>query len=147
MTNGIDSIRIDTGVKRVLINDGPVYIEFNPSDILFAERYYQLLKTFETKLLEYKARARVLDANTSTDVDGLPANIPEGFGMVKEASAFMRVEVDKLFGEGTSQKVFGDAVNLDMFDQFFNGLAPFISRAREEKVSKYLDKPKRKKVR
>jgi len=40
----MDNLRIDTGIKKILINDGPEFIEFNPSDVIFAEKFYKLTK-------------------------------------------------------------------------------------------------------
>jgi hypothetical protein len=120
-----DSIHIDLGIKKVLINNGPEFIEFNPADIVFAERFYQLIKEFEQKQAEYRVRAQQIDANTAVDATGIPLNVPDGLAMMREACEFMRGQVDTLFGAGTSQKVFGNSLSLDVFRQFFEGISPF----------------------
>ena len=45
----MDNIQIDIGTKKVHINSGPEFIEFNPSDVTFAEKFYQLVKDFNAK--------------------------------------------------------------------------------------------------
>ena len=53
----------------------------------------------------------------------------------------MAAEVDKLFGEGTCKKVFGDiAPGFDLFLDFFEQLTPYLqefSRERTQCMSKY----------
>jgi hypothetical protein len=143
----MDSIRIETGVKKIQINDGPEYIEFNPADVSFAERFYQLIQDFEVKQVEYQKRAEILDAGSNlVDANGIPINFPAGLAMMREVCEFMRVKIDGLFGKDTSRKCFGDALSLDMFGQFFTGITPFIKTARTEKVAKYQKKPHSKKV-
>lgn len=139
----MDSIRIDTGVKRVCINDNPEkVIEFNPSDVIFAEKFYQLIKDFELKQTEFINRSKELDANKEIDENGLPVNLNESIALLKEVCNYFREKIDGLFGEGSSQKAFGDSLNLDIFEQFFEGILPFIEKVREEKVKKYVKRHK-----
>jgi hypothetical protein len=123
----MENIRIDTGVKRVTINDGPEYLEFNPSDIIFAEKFYRLINEFENKKVEYLARAEEIDKNTEKDSNGIAKNIEE--------------RIDSLFGEGSSKKLFGEALSLNMFEQFFTGITPFIQTVRANKIGKYIPEP------
>lgn len=44
----MDSIRIDTGGVRLMVNGDPQrVIAFNPHDVVFAERFYALLGEFK----------------------------------------------------------------------------------------------------
>lgn len=134
----MDSIRIDTGIKRIAINDDPNrIIEFNPSDVVFAEKFYQLIKDFEIKQADYEKRAKALDEQKDVDANGIPVNLEEGIALLRDVCEFMREKIDYIFGKGTSQMVFGDALNLEMFDQFFTGITPFIQKARDVKIKKY----------
>lgn len=137
----MDSVRIDTGVKRLQINDGPEFIEFNPSDITFAERFYALLRAFEEREAEYTERAKAIDADTGVDAHGIPNNVAAGLQMLRDVCEFMREQIDGLFGAGTSQKVFGDVMSLNMFQQFFDGITPYIRAARQKKVEQYVRTP------
>jgi len=48
-------------------------------------------------------------------------------------------------GAGTSQIVFGESLNIDAVVQFFEGIRPYMQKARAEKVAKYTNaRPKRK---
>jgi hypothetical protein len=143
----MDSIQIDLGIKRLQINDGPEFIQFSPDDITFAEHFYQLIQDFQTKQVEYQKRAEAIDANTALDANGIPANVPEGLAMMHEVCDFMRERIDLLFGEGTSQKVFGDALSLGMYESFFQQITPYIQRSRSEKIAQYAPPPVAKKRR
>lgn len=137
MSSAIPSITIDTGKLRILINDGPGYIEFNPTDVRFVERFYGLIRDFETKEVEYRTRAEKIDLDKTVDGNGLPTTLPLMIALAHEVCEFMRLKIDELFGSGTSDTVFGDAMSVDMFEQFFKGITPFIQKARTERLTKY----------
>lgn len=138
----MDSIRIESGVKRISINDDPErVIEFNPSDVTFAERFYKLIGGFETKQNDYQARAEALDAQpVDLDANGLPANVGEKLAFMREVCEYMYQQIDYLFGEGTSQKVFEGVLSLETIGQFFEGITPFIQASRSERIAKYAPK-------
>ena len=70
---------------------------------------------------------------------GLPANSIEIIKLTRELCDFGRSLVDELFGEGASQTVFGNRINPDMFGEFFEQVIPYISRARDGRVARYLE--------
>lgn len=134
----MESLHIDTGVKRIMVNDDPDnVIEFSPGDISFAERFYALIREFEVKQIDYQARAAVIDANKELDANGIPLNMAAGLAMMREVCEFMRDKIDGLFGKDTSRKCFGDALSLDAFSQFFTQITPFIRSARAGKIAPY----------
>lgn len=136
----MDSLRINTGTKKILINDGPDFIEFNPNDIVFAEKFYALMQDFQAKQAEYLERASDLEQSAEVDELGIPTNMGETIALLREVCDFLCERIDGLFGVGTCQKVFGGSVTLDMFEQFFTGITPFIQTSRVEKVEKYSGK-------
>jgi hypothetical protein len=143
----MDSIRIHSGIQRIAINDDPErVIEFNPNDVTFVERFYNLIHEFEGKEEEFQRRARLIDERQEQlDTHGIPENLPEGAQLLREVCEFMRTKIDHVFGPGTSQKAFGDSLSLDMIGQFFEGIAPFVTRARAEKLETYKPARNRKK--
>lgn len=139
----MENIKIDAGQKRLRINDTDSYIEFNPSDVLFAEKYYKIYTEFQEKQNEYLERSKQLDAEKDkVDANGVPANLVEGIAFLKDVCQFVYSKIDWLFGEGSSKKLFGDTMSLDMISQFFDIITPYIKYAREEKKSIYTN-PKR----
>lgn len=137
----MQSLQINTGEIKLAINDDPNrVIAFNPSNALFAERFYNLMGDFKSRLIEYRVRMDELEKHGDTDENGIVLNIQEHIDIVKEANNFMRAKIDDLFGVGTSQTVFGDALVMDAFTQFFEGILPFIQQARKDKINKYSNK-------
>jgi len=125
-------------VKRIAINDDESrIIEFDPTDMLFIERFYKIYGELETKNEEYQAYLKKLDEESGGDV---LKNFGEGIRYLKEMCQYLRDKIDQLFGEGTSQKAFGDSLSFDMIGQFFEGIMPYLWAERTQKVNKYLGK-------
>jgi hypothetical protein len=134
----MDSIRIDSGVKQIAINDDESrVIEFNPKDIVFVERFYGLISEFEQKEVEFLEKARAIDDKKEKDAYGIPVNTGESLKLLLEMCNYLRSQIDKVFGNGTSQIVFGETQTLNMFEQFFTGITPFIQEEREDRVKQY----------
>jgi hypothetical protein len=138
MGKSLPSLKIDSGLIRLAINDDPGrVIAFNPKDVVFAEKFYRLIKDFEEKQADFEARAKDLDAVEETDELGLPVNTDERLAYVKEICQFTFDKIDEVFGEGTAEKVFQGVYNLDAIGQFFDGISPYIKAARTQRVEKY----------
>jgi len=143
-----DTLNLNTGTIRLKITDdrdgdrdGPErFIEFNPNDIIFAEKVYALERKFLEKQQSMEARAAELDAVEEKDEFGLPINTEERLRFIREISDWLREQIDDLFGSGTSRKVFGDLHSLDVYEQFFEGIRPYFKKARSEKVDQYRKK-------
>lgn len=134
----MDSLRIDAGVIRITVNDDPNrVISFNPEDVLFAEKFYNLLQEFQEKQKEYEIRLNEIKAAEVLDETGIPKNLSDTLTVVEEICDFMRNKIDEVFGAGTSNVAFGEAKSLTMIEQFFQGIVPFIQAGRAQKLSKY----------
>lgn len=131
-----DTIRIDAGVKRILINDGPNFLEFNPTDVIFVEKFYRVMGEFEKRLAEYEKQGSQLDA-AEIGEDGVPTNVKERIDFMHDICKFAFGQIDYLFGTGTSDHLFNGMESLDMIEQFFRGLTPIVQQARQQKVAKY----------
>jgi hypothetical protein len=139
----MDSIQILTGEICLSVNgDESRVIRFSPADLLFAEKFYRMLGEAEKKSTEYQKRAEELGASAETDANGLPVNIEKRLAFLRETCADMRQMIDDVFGAGTSQAAFGDAMDLDMFGQFLDGVSPYFRKARAAKVAQYITSQK-----
>lgn len=125
----MDSLKIDSGIKELSINDDPTrIIKFNPNDVLFREKFQILSNDFQKELSGFQEKMNALTDNAKK------------LELEKEACLYIREKIDYLFGEGTSQIVFQDEMDVDLFWQFFDGLTPYIKSAVDQRVKKYTPK-------
>lgn len=135
------NLNINTGEIRLTINDDENrVIAFNPNDLEFVNKFYGLIKEFEVKEKEYNEKKALLNQIKETDSFGIPINFNYHMELLKETGEFLKVKIDFVFGEGTSKAAFGNANTIDMFEQFFDGITPFIQKTRENKIKKYTQK-------
>lgn len=134
----MSNININTGEIKLTINDDENrVIMFNPNSLEFMNNLNELLSELEDKEREYKSKEAEIDKNTEVNSYGIPVNLKEKIKLIKDTCGFMRGKIDGVFGEGTSQTVFGDANTIDMFEQFFEGITPYIKKVRNTKINKY----------
>lgn len=132
-------IKINTGVIRLEVDCDGVKdeISFNPNDVVFMENIYRLMGELQEKKAEYAEAEGKLDANKGVDESGFPLNMQERLNLILDICFYIKGQIDGVFGEGTSKKLFGSANTLDMFEQFFDGITPYIQSARESKLAQY----------
>ena len=128
------------GIKLTINNDPNRVLEFNPEDVGFAARFYDLMQEFKAKAQEYSDEAQKLDNNKELDEYGIPVNMKEKIELLSKVCAYFREQIDRVFGLGTSAIVFGKINNVNMFAEFFEGITPYIDKARTEKIKKYTGK-------
>ncbi|WP_352400146.1 hypothetical protein [Anaerotignum sp.] len=132
-------IKINTGTIRLEVDCDGVKdeISFNPNDVVFMENIYRLMGELQKKKEEYAEVERKLSSNQDTDENGIPVNMKERLSLILDICSYIKGQIDGIFGAGTSKKLFGNANTLDMFEQFFNGITPYIQSARESKLAQY----------
>ncbi len=138
-------LNLNTGAVKIPIQrDGEAAgsICFNPNELDFAERFYSLLAEFEEKEKEYKNALAKLDENNEIDSYGLPKNAAQRLALLRDIAEYMKGRIDYVFGAGTSAVLFGEAIVLEIFEQFFEGVTPYIEQARVGKIEKYVDAKK-----
>lgn len=132
------NLNIDAGVIRLTINDDPDrVVTFSPHDVTFRQRFYEVYSDLRKQLAPMEAREAELLKNTEEDEFGVPLNQGERAALDLEAVGLARQKIDELFGAGTSQTVFGDAMNPFAIGQFLEGVQPFFETAIGQGVSKY----------
>ena len=141
----MDSIRINTGIVRLMIDDDPErVIAFNPEDVAFAEAFFNLYDDINRKQAELEAHAKEIAENGKTDEVGMPINAGDHIALLRDLIQYMRDGIDDVFGPGTSQTAFGNVYSLNSLISFIEGVTPYIEKARENKVSAYIKKSGRK---
>ena len=99
--------------------------KFNPNDVSVAKRVFALQDTVQDKFKEYEERYK--EAKSEQD----------GIDLLEETIQYFRGVIDEIFGAGTSQILFGDCNTFSMFDDFFNGITPYYTKASKDRVQKY----------
>ena len=131
-------IRVNTGAKKIEVNDSGDYIVLNFGDHSFPERFFAMTDRIqamaeesEPEEAEIRERYEAGSLELTRALTSLDCRIHERIS----------AEVDGLFGEGTCRKVFGDIVpGIELYEDFFNQLMPYFQQFGEERakrMSKY----------
>lgn len=136
----MENLNFETGTVKLTINNDPTrVIEFDPTDVVFAAKFYRAIGEFNEKMTELQKQAKKFERETATDASGLPVNAAERLEFVEEVCQYLKGKIDDLFGAGTSQTVFGDGMSIQAIQGFFEGIMPYVEKVRNKKMAKYLN--------
>lgn len=122
-------IRVNTGVKRIEVNDAGEYIELNFGDQSMATRFFDMQDRIQAKTEETEKKLN--EAKKDND------NIRKTLEISEEMHRYIMTEIDTCFGPETCRKVFGNIVpGIDMVEDFFNQLLPFFEAGAEERKAR-----------
>lgn len=131
----MESLKISTGQisLQILDDNGEPrgVFKFNPQDIESAKQFVRIKNELTDKQLEFDARSSV--CNTEEERVELLSEIVDYFNDL----------IDKCFGSGSSEILFGGAKTLSMFADFFEGITPYYEKASNSRLSKYNKKSKK----
>lgn len=117
-------IRINSGVKKIEVNDDGEFILLPVSDDGFVLNFYRLMEDIQKS-----------GESISKDIAEITA-VDQVEKIVAEEEEIKR-KVDSLFGESTCKKVFGDILpSMDLFVEFFGSLVPFLEEYKNERLEK-----------
>lgn len=138
-------MRVDTSIKIPVERDGEKVgaIRVDPSDVVFAEKMYDLIGDMEAMQTDFEKRSAALDGSDAKDKYGIPMNARERLRLMREACEAMYGKIDAVFGAGTSEMVFGETRSLEAIEQFFDGIAPYLEEAQAERIKKYTNRAQR----
>jgi hypothetical protein len=125
----MESLKIRTGAinLEILGDDGVSrgIFTFNPDDIESAKQVFAIQQEYEVKQKEFEERAKACET-------------PEDkINLMSEVVDYMENSIDRCFGNGSSEILFGKAKTLSMFEDFFNGIIPYYQNAKKARISKY----------
>lgn len=130
----MESLKIRTGEVRIRILDDRDeergIFKFNPEDIETTRKFLNVQKEFEVKQKEFLDKSEMC---TTPD---------EKIELLSEIVDYLKTTIDGCFGQGSSQILFGDSCSLTMFEDFFEGIAPYYEQASKARVEKYKNKLK-----
>ena len=124
-------------MRLCIDNDESRVIEFYPTDVTFAENFYALAAEFEERRKDIGTRSAAIEAGEGTKLEKSRAEL----ALTREAFSILREGIDRTFGPGTAQTVFGDRDSVAMAARFFRGVTPYIRRARQGELDRYLKEP------
>lgn len=123
----MDSLKVRTGQisLRILDDAGEErgIFKFNPSDIEAAKRVLALQTELAEKETEFRAEAD--KCNT----------VEEKVDLMDKYVTYYEQVIDQIFGEGSSQILFGNARSLTMFIDFFDGITPYFEKASQARIA------------
>ena len=125
----METLQVRTGEVRLQILDDQGnkrgIFHFNPNDIESAKRIVHLQSELDEKEKEYDARAEKAETDE------------EKVDLLAETVGYFKGLVDEIFYEGASQDVFGDAMTLNMFDDFFSGIMPYYQKSSQARMAEF----------
>lgn len=89
----METLQFDSGVKTYTVNGGAT-ISFNPVDARFAHKMMDCIDHIQKRMEADKAR----------QFD--PEDVEAVFSAVHERDAYIRAEIDSVFGDGISDQIF-----------------------------------------
>lgn len=117
----MESIRVNSGVKVIEVNDKGETISLPLSDDSFIKGFFGLLN-------ETKDKAAAISEKNGDVLETLDA--------VVEFDKVVRDKIDVLMGENTCKKVFGDVLpSSDQFLDFFSQLRPIVESHVEKRAA------------
>lgn len=127
---------------RLQINDTNDYIEFDLTDISLPERVMNAADNIAKLDAEYQKEKE----NIVSTCENEEEKVRKLIRLEKEKSLAMRKEFDSFLGDGSCQKIFGDANYYGMYLQLFNALEPHfkkmqikLKKGKEKLAKKYLN--------
>lgn len=133
----MDSLRADSGIRVIEVNDSGECISIPVGDASFFERFSNIIKGFSEKQAGYEKRAQELSEKYKDHPDGTDA-IFDGVQLYSEMCRETCVELDRLFGEGCCRKVFPgvESPGIELITDFLEKLAPFMNKYAQERSEK-----------
>ena len=125
----MESLQVRTGQisLQILDDEGNLrgIFKFNPEDIESAKQVLILQQELHEKEAEYIEKAQ----NAVTAEDRV--------AVLDEIVTYFNDAIDRCFGAGSSNVLFGGAKTTSMYDDFFNGIIPYYEKAGKKRTSKY----------
>lgn len=120
----MDKIRIGKdNVYQIEVNDNGDCIDIDLLDIELPVKFVNASKNLKRETKIYNEKVEVLEKQYK---DNIKMYLYKRIDLDRTYCKKMREMIDNLFGEGTSQKVFGDKNRIGMFDEFFEKLLPIL---------------------
>lgn len=134
----MDSLRINSNIKTIEVNDAGECISIPMGDTTFFERFGSIIKYFEQKKDEIDRQGRELSEKykekPEDDIDRFMDAVQYYAALCREVCE----ELDKLFGEGCCRKVFSgiESPGVELIGDFFEQITPLLQKYFSERNQK-----------
>ena len=130
----MESLHIDTGAVTLSVNnDENRTFTFYPTDVHFAEAFFNLVRDFMQHREDVSRQEEEIKESGGTAAERSAKEVE----LLRETYAFMRERIDNCFGAGTSEIVFGNHDSLGAYASFFRGVEPYVRKARTDELARY----------
>ena len=127
------SVRVNTGIKRIEVNDKGEYIEISLNNAKFFDEFGELVSWLSKKQEDLNA----LPEPAEDDAEGIAAIVCMRTGILKELAE----RLDRIFGAGACKKIFGDIIPDEVLvADFLEQITPFVEQLAKERNQKLNDK-------
>lgn len=134
----MDKLRVDSGIKKIEVNDNGDYISIPISDTTFYERFGTLIKNFEQKQVEIEQKSAALSEKHKDKEEFDADAIIDVTSLYAEICRYTCAELDNLFGGGCCRKVFVGIENpgIELIGDFFEQITPLLNQYAKERNQK-----------
>lgn len=134
------SLRVDSGIRKIEVNDAGEYIEVSVNDAGLMARFAEMVDNLDAKLPELEAFDKEIEEQYKdiTDVKQKAKAYAEVSKKQAEVYSYCMEELDRVFGKGTCRKVFGENVIADdfMILSFLDQMKPILMNIQRERADK-----------
>lgn len=121
----MEKLRVEKdNVYKIEVNDKGECIEFDLLDIELPIKLINASEELEKQKAIHEQKVEELKKENLEPKE----NMLKQYEIDKEFCQTMRNVLDNLFGEGASQKIFGDTNRITMFNDFFTQLEPHLDK-------------------
>lgn len=123
----------DTALKLTLNGDESKIIEFDPGDVVFRKKFFEIKDSLIKKQQELDSKIKKIDLTKDSGVK-------QSFKLEEEFYDYIESLIDDLFKEGTAKMVCNGRKNVFVLANFIIALVPYFERFKKETEDKYLNK-------
>lgn len=143
----MDKITLNSGLKRIEVNENGDCITFDARDQGFMDRIMNLMKEFYSKKAEYDEKIEKIQEMPGDTEEQQIARASAALEFNSDVCGWMKEQINAVFQDDVSGKVFGNITPTgEAWAEFLYQLTPIVQTAKaeqSEKVRKYTEKYKR----
>ncbi len=142
----VEKLRLDSGIKKIEVNDDGEYISINLSDNTFFDRFNKFINWFDEKQVEVDKKSKELaekyskesEAGENEEKDLNFEKITDLTSLYKDICDDVSKQMDNLFGDNCLRKVFPDVQSpgFELIIDFLDAIAPILKKYAQERNEK-----------